>query len=185
MTVLEEIVAGVREDVARRMDETPLEQLKERAGSVPPARNARCMLAADQICVIAEVKRQSPSRGPLAAIDDPAQLAMEYEAGGAHCISVSDRGAALRWQSRGLGAGARRGGYPDSAQRLHRGQLPTVGSQGVRRGSGSVDRRGLGARRACVARGAHPQSGDDPACGSPRRSRRSLERWMLVRMSSV
>jgi len=88
VTVLEDIVAGVRVDVARRMDETPLDTLKERAGSVPPARNARCMLAAEQVCVIAEVKRQSPSRGPLASIEDPAELAVQYEAGGAHCISV-------------------------------------------------------------------------------------------------
>ena len=88
MTVLDDIVAGVREDVARRMDEVPLEELKDRAAQVRPARNARCFLASDQVCVIAEVKRQSPSKGPLAAISDPAALALEYEAGGAHVISV-------------------------------------------------------------------------------------------------
>ena len=38
--------------------------------------------------VIAEVKRSSPSKGVLAEIADPAALASEYEAGGAHCISV-------------------------------------------------------------------------------------------------
>lgn len=38
--------------------------------------------------MIAEVKRASPSRGPLADIDDPASLAREYEAGGASVISV-------------------------------------------------------------------------------------------------
>lgn len=88
VSVLEDIIAGVREDVARRMDEVSLEQLKERAAHVQPARNARCFLASDQVCVIAEVKRHSPSRGPLADINDPAKLAIEYEAGGAHCISV-------------------------------------------------------------------------------------------------
>lgn len=88
MTVLEDIVAGVRLDVARRMDEVSLDQLKERAAQVPPARNARCCLAGDHISVIAEVKRQSPSRGALADIADPAALAVEYEAGGAQVISV-------------------------------------------------------------------------------------------------
>ena len=38
--------------------------------------------------MIAEVKRRSPSKGALATIDDPAALAVEYEAGGARMISV-------------------------------------------------------------------------------------------------
>ncbi|MGA1146755.1 MAG: indole-3-glycerol phosphate synthase TrpC [Candidatus Nanopelagicales bacterium] len=88
MNVLEDIVAGVREDVARRMSCGPLEQLKERSSRVPCARDPRSMLRSDQVCVIAEVKRESPSRGQLADISDPAALARDYEAGGAHCISV-------------------------------------------------------------------------------------------------
>lgn len=88
MNVLEGIVAGVREDVARRMQDVSLEELKERAATARPSRDARCFLASDQVCVIAEVKRQSPSRGALATINDPAALASEYEAGGAHVISV-------------------------------------------------------------------------------------------------
>lgn len=88
MNVLDDIVAGVREDVARRMGEVPLDELKERAKRTPCARDPRAILRSDQICVIAEVKRQSPSKGPLADIDDPAGLARDYEAGGAHCISV-------------------------------------------------------------------------------------------------
>ncbi|GAB4006584.1 hypothetical protein GCM10029992_57810 [Glycomyces albus] len=38
--------------------------------------------------VIAEVKRASPSKGSLADIPDPADLAEEYAAGGAAVISV-------------------------------------------------------------------------------------------------
>jgi indole-3-glycerol phosphate synthase len=40
------------------------------------------------IGVIAEVKRASPSRGPMATIADPAALAGQYAAGGARVISV-------------------------------------------------------------------------------------------------
>ena len=88
VTVLEDIVAGVREDVAQRMKVVPLDELKERSARVPCARDPRAILRSDQICVIAEVKRQSPSKGALADISDPAALARDYEAGGAHCISV-------------------------------------------------------------------------------------------------
>ena len=88
MTVLDDIVAGVREDVARRMADVPLDSLKERAERVAPARDVTSILRDDDVSVIAEVKRASPSRGVLASIDDPAELAVAYEQGGAHCISV-------------------------------------------------------------------------------------------------
>lgn len=88
VTVLDDIIVGVREDVARRMTEVPLEQLKARAGTLPAPRDVQAVLGGDDVCVIAEVKRRSPSKGDLADIADPAALAVEYEAGGAHCISV-------------------------------------------------------------------------------------------------
>jgi indole-3-glycerol phosphate synthase len=88
VTVLDGIIVGVREDVARRMSLVPLEDLKAKASVMPPARDVASVLGGDDVCVIAEVKRRSPSKGDLAEIADPAALAREYEAGGAHCISV-------------------------------------------------------------------------------------------------
>jgi indole-3-glycerol phosphate synthase len=88
MTVLDDILVGVREDLAARQAAIPLEALKERAQAQPTARDALAALRQPGIAVIAEVKRQSPSKGPLAAIDDPAALAAQYEAGGARVISV-------------------------------------------------------------------------------------------------
>ncbi len=88
MNVLESIVAGVREDLEARQQQCPMDALKERAARIPGAKDARQILASKEVSVIAEVKRQSPSKGEIADISDPAALATEYEAGGAAVISV-------------------------------------------------------------------------------------------------
>jgi indole-3-glycerol phosphate synthase len=85
---LDDIVAGVREDVAERADAVPLDVIKERAGAARPACDALTALRAPGVGVIAEVKRRSPSHGSLAEIDDPAFLSKQYELGGARMISV-------------------------------------------------------------------------------------------------
>jgi indole-3-glycerol phosphate synthase len=88
-TVLDEIIDGVREDLAIRMALVPLDELKSRAQLVAPAHDAYAALrTGDGVKVIAEVKRSSPSKGALAIIADPAGLAADYAAGGASVISV-------------------------------------------------------------------------------------------------
>jgi indole-3-glycerol phosphate synthase len=89
MNVLDDIVAGVKEDLATRQAAVPLGALQERASRLDGARDAYAVLSAPaSIKVIAEVKRASPSKGRLATIADPAALAREYESGGASVISV-------------------------------------------------------------------------------------------------
>ncbi len=88
MTVLDDIIDGVREDVDSRMAQVPLDELKEKSLRVREAQDVVSVFRGEDVCVIAEVKRSSPSKGPLAEIPDPAFLASEYEAGGAHCVSV-------------------------------------------------------------------------------------------------
>ena len=89
MTVLDDIVAGVRQDLATREQATPLAAVKEAAARRPSAIECVGRLRAeDAVRVIAEVKRSSPSKGALATIKDPAALAAEYEKGGAAVISV-------------------------------------------------------------------------------------------------
>ncbi|GAB2976698.1 indole-3-glycerol phosphate synthase TrpC [Actinotalea caeni] len=89
MTVLEDILVGVREDLAAREAALPLADLRAMAADRPPAKDAVSALRSDEaVTVIAEVKRSSPSKGALADIDDPAALARAYADGGASAVSV-------------------------------------------------------------------------------------------------
>ncbi|WP_175441263.1 indole-3-glycerol phosphate synthase TrpC [Micromonospora humi] len=92
--MLDEILAGVREDVARRQEQIPLERIRDLAAAAPPPLDAYAALRRPGVAVIAEVKRSSPSKGRLAEIADPADLAGDYAAGGARAISVLTEG---RW----------------------------------------------------------------------------------------
>ena len=87
-SVLDEIVAGVREDVAARQALLSIDGVKALAAAAAPPKDAMAKLREPGVGVIAEVKRSSPSKGALAAISDPAALASEYAAGGARMISV-------------------------------------------------------------------------------------------------
>ncbi|HZC26795.1 MAG TPA: indole-3-glycerol phosphate synthase TrpC, partial [Actinopolymorphaceae bacterium] len=88
MSVLDEILDGVRADLAERQARVSIEDLKGRVAQLPYAIDPMPVLRGDGVAVIAEVKRQSPSRGAMAAIVDPAALAVDYQAGGAAMISV-------------------------------------------------------------------------------------------------
>src|SRR6478736_8481457 len=87
-TVLDSIIEGVRADVAAREAVVSLAEIKEMAKNAPPPLDVLAALREPGIGVIAEVKRASPSRGALASISDPAELARAYESGGARVISV-------------------------------------------------------------------------------------------------
>ncbi|MGI8882452.1 MAG: indole-3-glycerol phosphate synthase TrpC [Jatrophihabitans sp.] len=86
--MLDEIVAGAREDLAVREAQLPLTKVKAAAKDAPPALDAFAALCAPGVAVIAEVKRRSPSSGSIADISDPAELAAQYASGGARAISV-------------------------------------------------------------------------------------------------
>lgn len=92
VSVLDEIVAGIRVDLAVRQQQVPLDELRARAARCPDARDAVSALRGAGVRVIAEVKRASPSKGTLASIADPTALARDYEAGGAAAISVLTEG---------------------------------------------------------------------------------------------
>ena len=86
MSVLAAIIEGVREDLAARR--LPLGQLQEALETAPAVRDCLPQLITEEISLIAEVKRSSPSKGALASITDPARLAAQYEEAGAAVVSV-------------------------------------------------------------------------------------------------
>lgn len=87
--MLADLLAGAVADARSREEVRDLASVERDALAAPAAINALNALAPrDGVHVIAEVKRASPSRGDLAEIPDPAQLAQLYEVGGASAISV-------------------------------------------------------------------------------------------------
>ena len=88
--LLATIVAATRRIVEVRQEREPLASLAERAESLP-TRRERFLAAVsrrDQVNVIAECKRRSPSRGVLRAEYDPVSIARSYVGAGAAAISV-------------------------------------------------------------------------------------------------
>ncbi|MDQ6935527.1 MAG: indole-3-glycerol phosphate synthase TrpC [Actinomycetota bacterium] len=92
MSVLEEILDGVRTDLAERQRRVEERELRRVVDAATPTADPMPALRRPGLSVIAEVKRRSPSKGQLAKIADPAALAREYAAGGAEVISVLTEG---------------------------------------------------------------------------------------------
>ena len=86
MSVLDSIIEGVRDDLAqRRRSMSELYEAMEQAADV---RDPLATLQKNDMSIIAEVKRSSPSNGSLAQISNPGALAEQYALAGATMISV-------------------------------------------------------------------------------------------------
>ena len=135
MGVLDDIVAGVREDLAERQAHRSLADLMDAVAGMPPTRGVLEAFAAPGLSVIAEVKRSSPSKGALADIPDPAALAAEYAAGGAGAISVLTERRRFRHTPEPADGErddtGRFGGQLQPARR-HHGELRHLGDDGTK-----------------------------------------------------
>ncbi|MFP4235798.1 MAG: indole-3-glycerol phosphate synthase TrpC, partial [Nitriliruptoraceae bacterium] len=87
-TYLDELLATARERVAEARAREPLDALEARARERPSPPSFHAALAGEGVALIAEVKRASPSKGPIAPDLDAAAQAARYRDGGAAAVSV-------------------------------------------------------------------------------------------------
>ena len=89
MTILEQLAEHAKSRVESAKRDISLEELKERALTLPHGDfSFEKALKKDDIAFICECKKASPSKGVIAADFPYLQIAREYEAAGADCISV-------------------------------------------------------------------------------------------------
>jgi indole-3-glycerol phosphate synthase len=86
--MLDKIIAQKKEEVKQRKKEATIPYLQKRIARQKPALDLALALKGDHICLIAEVKQASPSRGMLSSNFNPIELAQTYAEGGAAAISV-------------------------------------------------------------------------------------------------
>jgi len=90
-TILDQIVADKRQEVAAQKAALPLEELRKRLRDLPKCRNFYQAVTKKNprgLNVIAEVKKASPSAGVIRADFDPVAIARTYAACGADAVSV-------------------------------------------------------------------------------------------------
>lgn len=87
-SILDCIVADTRDLVARRKAQTSARELEARPLFEAARRPFAEVLRADDLAVIAEIKKASPSKGIIRTDVDVAAIAGQYDAAGAAAISV-------------------------------------------------------------------------------------------------
>jgi indole-3-glycerol phosphate synthase len=111
-TVLEEIVAHKRVEVADLKARRPADQVAAAAEQAPRPKDFLGALAAPGLAVIAEIKGASPSAGAIRERYDAVEVARSYEAGGAAALSVLTDERYFRGSWEDLRAVARASGLP-------------------------------------------------------------------------
>jgi indole-3-glycerol phosphate synthase len=109
MTLLDELLASTRARVAELSAVVSEEALEQRITSAEPPRGFAAALAGDEMALIAEVKRASPSKGVLKEDLNPRDLAATYRRGGAAAISVLTEPDHFRGSMEDLGAASEAG----------------------------------------------------------------------------
>ncbi|WP_044301425.1 indole-3-glycerol phosphate synthase TrpC [Rhodopirellula sallentina] len=89
MTILDDILVKTRITIERDRNQVSAEKLRTAIATMSPCRDFHAALAVgDEVQLIAEVKRASPSAGLIREDFSPPDIAAAYQDGGAACISV-------------------------------------------------------------------------------------------------
>lgn len=89
MTILDQLAEHAKDRVERAKEQLPLETVKQRAMALPKGEFAfENALKKPGMSFICECKKASPSKGLIAPVFPYLEIAREYEAAGADCISV-------------------------------------------------------------------------------------------------
>ena len=87
--ILDTIIAHKQKELQIEAEQVPLATLKSKLANLPPTKDFRDAIAqSDDINLIAEVKKKSPSKGIIREDFDPIQIAETYAENGAAAISV-------------------------------------------------------------------------------------------------
>lgn len=88
LSILDAILHEKRKEVEAQRERLPLDSLERQVATLPPPLNLSGALWGEDIRLIAEVKRASPSKGVLNPNLDPYSMALRYARSGASAISV-------------------------------------------------------------------------------------------------
>lgn len=87
-TILGKIVERKQDEFKARLKQKSLYDIEQLAHAATPVRGFAHALTKKRPAVIAEIKKASPSKGVIRADFNPAEIAEQYEAAGAACLSV-------------------------------------------------------------------------------------------------
>ena len=89
MNILDKIIKQKRERLNQRKEKLSLEVLKEKITDIEDGRSfKKAISVTDKLCLIAEIKKSSPSKGIIIEEFSPERLALIYEQSCAHAISI-------------------------------------------------------------------------------------------------
>ena len=86
--ILDDIIEHKRREIGDKKKQNPLPSLHERITSNKIGEFSTAISAPERICLIAEIKKASPSRGVLCADFNPSRFAKLYADSGASAMSV-------------------------------------------------------------------------------------------------
>jgi indole-3-glycerol phosphate synthase len=111
MSYLDDVIGATRARVVELKEVVKQEALEQRIASAESPRGFARSLQAPETAIVAEIKRRSPSKGPLNEDLNPREMALSFARGGAAAVSVLTEPDFFRGSMEDLKA-AREAGLP-------------------------------------------------------------------------